>query len=77
MGMRVIAVDAGDDKKKLCTEQLGAEEYIDFTKTKDMAADVTKLTKYGAHGCIVFSAAKEGYAIAPSLVSRRLKSGSG
>ena len=66
--MRVIAVDAGDDKKKLCKD-LGAEEYIDFTQVKDMAAEVTRITKYGAHGCIVFSAAKEGYTIAPSLVS--------
>ena len=43
MGMRVIAVDAGDDKRKLCIDQLGAEEYIDFTQTKDMATDVTKV----------------------------------
>ena len=68
MGMRIIAVDGGDDKKKLC-KQLGAEEYIDFTQVKDMAAEVTRMTKYGAHGCIVFSAAKQGYEIAPSLVS--------
>ena len=40
-------------------EDLGAEEYIDFTQTKDIAAEVTKITKYGAHGCIVYSAAKQ------------------
>ena len=35
MGMRVIAVDGGDDKKKLCGD-LGAEKYIDFTQEKDI-----------------------------------------
>lgn len=29
MGMRIIAIDGGDDKKELC-KRLGAEEYIDF-----------------------------------------------
>lgn len=45
MGMRVIAVDGGDDKRKLCLDKLGAEEYIDFTKEKDIPAKVTELTK--------------------------------
>ena len=67
MGMRVIAVDGGADKEKLC-KSLGAEHYIDFTKTKDMAADVTNITTYGAHGCIVIAASREGYAAAPTLV---------
>lgn len=31
MGMKVIAIDAGDAKKELC-ERLGAELFIDFTK---------------------------------------------
>ena len=33
--MRVIAVDGGDEKKKLCGD-LGAEKYIDFTQEKDI-----------------------------------------
>lgn len=62
MGMRVIAVDGGDEKGKLCKE-LGAEEYIDFTQVKDIPARVLELTTYGAHGCIVYAAAKESYQI--------------
>jgi propanol-preferring alcohol dehydrogenase len=31
MGMRVIAIDGGEEKRKLCKD-LGAEEYIDFTQ---------------------------------------------
>ena len=33
MGMRMIAIDGGEDKRKLCKEELGAEEYIDFVRT--------------------------------------------
>lgn len=68
MGMRVIAVDGGDDKKKLCKD-IGAEEYIDFQQVKDITGKVMEITKYGAQGCIVYSAAKESYQVAPSLVS--------
>ena len=68
MGMRVIAVDGGDDKKKLCKE-IGAEEYIDFTQEKDITARVMEITKYGSHGSIVFSAVKEGYQLGPAVVS--------
>lgn len=60
MGMRVIAVDGGEEKGKLCKE-LGAEEYVDFTQVKDIPARVVEITTYGSHGCIVFAAAKEGY----------------
>lgn len=67
MGMRVIAIDGGDEKEKLC-KKLGAEAFIDFTKVKDIAAEVMKLTTYGAHGVIVTAATKEAYAQAPSLL---------
>ena len=65
--MRIIAVDGGDEKKKLCTD-LGAEQYIDFTQVKDITGEVMKMTTYGAHGVIVFSASKEGYQVGPTLV---------
>ncbi|KAK6388867.1 hypothetical protein LTR65_007147 [Meristemomyces frigidus] len=67
MGMRVIAVDGGDDKRKLCKD-LGAEEFIDFEQAKDLAAEVTRITTYGAHAVIVFAASKEGYAVAPAML---------
>jgi len=68
MGQRVIAIDGGDDKRKLCIDKLGAEIYIDFTQEKDIPAKVTEITKYGAHGCIVFSAAAGPYATAPNVI---------
>jgi len=53
MGMRPIVIDGGDRKAQLAKE-MGAEEYIDFTKVKDVAAEVKRITDgIGAHGCVV------------------------
>jgi propanol-preferring alcohol dehydrogenase len=67
MGMRVIAIDGGDEKGKLC-KSLGAEEYLDFTTVKDVTAEVTRITTHGAHGVIVFAASKESYGSAPNML---------
>lgn len=67
MGMRVIAIDGGEAKANLCKD-LGAEEYLDFTSVQDLEAEVRRITKYGAHGVIVFAAAKESYAAAPGML---------
>lgn len=45
MGMRVIAIDGGEDKRKLCIDKLGAEKYIDFQEEKDIPGKVTEMTK--------------------------------
>lgn len=67
MGMRVIAIDGGEAKRELCMK-LGAEAFIDFTTATDIPAEVMKVTSYGAHGVIVFSATKAGYEQAPALL---------
>lgn len=67
MGMRVIAIDGGEAKKELC-EKLGAEVFIDYTKTKDAAPEIMKHTTYGAHAVIVFAATKEAYESAPNFL---------
>ncbi|KAF6012342.1 alcohol dehydrogenase [Brettanomyces bruxellensis] len=51
MGLRVLAIDGGDDKAKLCTD-LGAEVFVDFTKSKDIIKDVVAATNGGPHGVI-------------------------
>ena len=66
MGMRIIAVDGGDEKERLCKD-LGAEAYIDYTKIQDIPAEVMRITTYGAHGIIVFAATRQAYQVAPSL----------
>ena len=67
MGMRVIAIDGGQEKKDLCMK-LGAEQFIDFQESKDIPAEVMKITGLGAHGIIVISPSKEGYASAPGVL---------
>lgn len=70
MGMRVIAIDGGDQKRDLCLK-LGAEEFIDFTKTKDIPAEVMRITTYGAHGVVVTGATRQAYETAPQLLRVR------
>lgn len=67
MGMRVIAIDGGDDKRELC-HKLGAEVFIDFLVTTDIPAEIRKITTYGAHGVIVTAATKTVYATAPTYL---------
>ncbi|EKV06736.1 hypothetical protein PDIG_76450 [Penicillium digitatum PHI26] len=67
MAMRVIAIDSGDEKRDLCLK-LGAEEFIDFKATKDVSAEIKRITAHGAHGVIVTAATKEAYALAPSFL---------
>ncbi|PNP82756.1 hypothetical protein FNYG_03987 [Fusarium nygamai] len=67
MGMRVIAIDGGDEKRDLCLK-LGAEIFIDFKATKDITAEVMKITKYGAHGVIITAATRAAYETAPNYL---------
>ncbi|KAF9009952.1 mannitol-1-phosphate dehydrogenase MPDH1 [Cyathus striatus] len=61
MGRRVIAIDGGEEKRQLC-EKLGADAWIDFTKSKDIVADVKKITGgRGAHAAVVTTASPSGY----------------
>jgi len=60
LGLRVVAVDTGDEKKKMCLE-LGAEAFIDFMTTKDVFAEVRKVTGGGAHAVIVTGGTGSAY----------------
>jgi propanol-preferring alcohol dehydrogenase len=51
MGYRVVGIDGGDEKGA-AAKKLGAEAFVDFTKTKDVVAEVQKITGGGAHGVI-------------------------
>lgn len=53
MGFRPIAIDGGEEKKKLCLS-MGAEEFIDFREVSDVPKRVVEVTDgVGAHGVIV------------------------
>lgn len=62
MGYLVVAIDGGADKADL-TKLLGADEYVDFTKEKDLSKKVIELTNGGAHGVINVS-------VSPAAISQ-------
>ncbi|KAF2015546.1 hypothetical protein BU24DRAFT_441206 [Aaosphaeria arxii CBS 175.79] len=71
MGLRPIAIDTGEDKKKLCIETAGAEEFIDFKQVSDVAAEVIRICDgLGAHA--VFVTAVQSYPSSISLLGGRI-----
>jgi alcohol dehydrogenase, propanol-preferring len=46
MGLHIIAIDTGDEKKKMC-EQLGAQAFVDFATSKNVVKDVQAATEDG------------------------------
>ncbi|KAF5013703.1 hypothetical protein FDECE_302 [Fusarium decemcellulare] len=57
-------------KGQMCRD-LGAEVSINFGECKDIAADVKKITTYGAHGALVAAPTKEAYGLVPLLLRPR------
>lgn len=70
MGLNVIAIDGGEEKKKMCLEQLGSEAYIDFTKTDDIVKDVKAATEdgFGPHAVLLVAAAEKPFQQAAEYV---------
>ncbi|GAA6061587.1 hypothetical protein JCM10212_004337 [Sporobolomyces blumeae] len=65
MGLRVIAIDTGDDKKKLCASY-GADRFVDFKdhkKPEDLIKAIKDLTDdgKGPHAAIVAAAGAAAY----------------
>ncbi|CAI7630158.1 unnamed protein product [Penicillium manginii] len=72
MGLRVIAIDGGDEKRSMC-EQLGSEAYVDFTTSKDLVADVKAVTPegLGAHAVLLLAASEKPFQQAVSYARPR------
>lgn len=51
MGYRVLAIDTGAEKEKLC-KKLGAEVFVDFRTTKDITKEIVDATNGGPHSVI-------------------------
>jgi propanol-preferring alcohol dehydrogenase len=67
MGMRVVGVDGGDEKRDLCMK-LGCEAFVDFTKVDNVAEEVVKICDgKGAHGVFVTATSAAAYASAPMM----------
>jgi propanol-preferring alcohol dehydrogenase len=46
MGLHIVAIDGGDEKKEM-TAKLGADAYVDFLTSKNLVADVQAATPDG------------------------------
>lgn len=73
MGLKVIAIDTGDDKKKVCLEELGASAFIDFAKSSNIVEDVQKATEDGTgpHAVILLAVAEKPFQQAAEYVRPR------
>ncbi|PSN73971.1 GroES-like protein [Corynespora cassiicola Philippines] len=71
MGLRPVAVDTGADKKKLCLETAGAEVFVDFKETPNVAEQIVKICDgIGAHA--VFVTAVQTYPASISYLGGRV-----
>ncbi|KAL4900470.1 alcohol dehydrogenase 1 [Aspergillus multicolor] len=72
MGIRVVAVDGGDEKRGMC-EVLGAEAFVDFIKSSDLVADVKAATPdgLGAHAVILLAVSEKPFQQATEYVRSR------
>ncbi|KAK8057833.1 alcohol dehydrogenase-like protein [Apiospora saccharicola] len=72
MGIHAIGIDGGDEKRKMC-ESLGASAFVDYTKSKDVVADVKAATPdgFGPHGVIVLAVSEGPFQQATQYVRSR------
>ncbi|KAF1993699.1 GroES-like protein [Amniculicola lignicola CBS 123094] len=73
MGLRCIAIDTGDAKRKLCLEQLGSESFIDFATSKNVVKDVQAATAdgLGPHAVILVAVNEKPFQQAAEYVRPR------
>ncbi|KAL6407319.1 putative alcohol dehydrogenase protein [Ilyonectria robusta] len=68
MGLRVLAIDAGEAKGKYCLD-LGAEKYIDVVDTTDLAAQAAKITGgRGISAALAIAGSAKGYQAALEIL---------
>lgn len=62
MGLRVIAIDGGDEKRSMCIEQLGAEKFVDFGHGK-VVEEVKAATQdgLGPHAVLLLAVSEKPF----------------
>jgi propanol-preferring alcohol dehydrogenase len=71
MGLRVIAIDGGDEKGQTCRDS-GAETYIDYTTTDDLVSAVKAATSDGAgpHAAVLLAVSEGPFQQASEYVRK-------
>ncbi|KAI4180250.1 MAG: hypothetical protein L6R41_007358 [Letrouitia leprolyta] len=72
MGLRVIAIDAGEEKEKM-TKELGAAAFCDFSKSQDLVKDVQAATEDGTgpHAVLLVAVSEKPFQQAAEYVRPR------
>ena len=70
MGLRVVAVDTGEEKEELC-KKLGAEAFVDFKTSKDVINGIKDITNGGAQAAIVVAASAKPFEDAVKMVKTK------
>ncbi|MCJ1327036.1 alcohol dehydrogenase [Thelotrema lepadinum] len=72
MGLRVIAIDGGDEKKDVVTK-LGAASYVDYLASKDLVKDVQGATEdgLGPHAVLLVAVSEKPFQQASEYVRPR------
>jgi len=72
MGIRIIAIDSGEEKRAL-TLELGAETYFDFVNSKDLVQDIKVATddELGPHAVLLVAASEGPFQEATQYVRPR------
>lgn len=72
MGLRIIAIDGGDEKREM-TAKLGAESYIDFSTSQDVVKDVKAATPDGTgpHAVLLVAVSEKPFQQAAEYVRPR------
>jgi len=72
MGLRIIAIDGGEEKAAMC-KKLGADSYVDFQKSTNLVADVKAATVdgMGPHAVILFAVNEKPFQQAAEYVRPR------
>lgn len=70
MGLRVIAIDGGNEKKEM-TAKLGAESFVDFLTSKNVVSDVKAATAdgLGPHAVILVAVNEKPFQQAAEVCS--------
>jgi len=73
MGLRTIAIDTGEEKRKMCLEQLGSYAFIDYATSENLVKDVQAATEdgLGPHAVILVATSEKPFQQAAEYVRPR------